>query len=451
MGTHRRSLLAGLLLGVMVLAVGVAPASASSTALPTPPIARKFQLEAVRVEPPGGDAELLVRRNLPLRAGQMVDAATLVEARRSLIATGLFDEIDLYTTRGSRPGAIIAVVPARPSRRFYLESGAGRDVFGGWYWNVVSLLRTGLVGSGGTARVSYRAALRARGLYADFDVPALFAGDTDLLGNLGRYRETWVIRQGDSTNHQAIDRVRLRVGVRRPLTDDLSAVLSGGVFQARPQQTLSSDHDGPRIPVTGLVPVYKADLRYGELQASLIRDRRDRLRAWQSGSWVGWAVRGAVPNRGERFWGGDFDARLAVPVAGTRAAAFRFRAAFASQDTPYFLRPIVGGTGSVRGFPDAGLSGPLGARAYGQISAEWRHPLLGANSRAPRVIGTIFVDGGDHWNAGGRLADPAAGAGCGVLVRVPALQTVNLEIAYPLTDPVRGSPVVFYLSLGRSF
>ena len=74
MGTHRRTLLSGLLLGVMVLAVVVAPVPAPSTEAPTPPIAPKFLLEGVRVEPPGGDAELLVRRNLPLRAGQMVDA-----------------------------------------------------------------------------------------------------------------------------------------------------------------------------------------------------------------------------------------------------------------------------------------------------------------------------------------------------------------------------------------
>ncbi len=429
---------------------GSQPDSASSTPLPTPPISPKFHLEAVRVEPPGGGTELLVRRHLPLRAGQMVDAATLLKARSYLASTGLFTDLDLRTTRGSRPGAVIAVVTARPSRRFYLESTAGREAFGGWHWNVVGLRRTGLFGSG-TARVGYRAGLRAHGLYADLEVPALFARDTDLLVTLGRYRDTWLIRQDDSTDHQAIDRTRLRVGVRKRLTEDLSTVLIGGFSQASPEPSLSTDQEGPDIPAAGIVPVYPDDLRYGELQASLVFDRQDRLRAWQCGSWTGWAVRGAVPNRGERFWGSDFEARVAVPVAGTRAAAFRFRAAYTSKDTPYFLRPVVGGTGSVRGFPDAGLSGPLGARALCLISAEWRHPLVGARSRAPWVIGTVFVDGGDHWTAGGRRADPAAGAGGGLLLRLPAVQTVNLEIAWPLTDPVRGSPVVYYLSLGRSF
>jgi outer membrane protein assembly factor BamA len=430
------------------------PSNSSAIAPATPPRNPQFLLESVRVDPSGGDAELLVRRYLPLRAGQMVDAATLLQARRYLAATGLFTEVDLYTVRGSRPGAITAVVAARTSRRFYLETGVGQDPFRGWYWTVASLRRTGLLGRGGTARVSYRTALtalRPSGLYAELDVPSLLARDMDLLANLGRYTETWTMEQGDSTHFQKIDRARFRVGARHWLTDDLSAILSGGISQARPRQTLSSDHDGPKIPAAGLVPVFKDDLRFGEVQASLVRDRQDRLRPWQSGSWAGWILRGAIPREGERFWASELDARLALPVADTRAAAFRFRAVYTSADTPYFLRPIIGGIGSLRGFPNAGLSGPLGARAACSISAEWRHPLAGSNPRSPRVIGTLFADGGDHWTASGRRADPAASAGCGALVRVPFLQIVNLELAYPLTDQVKGRPARVALSLGRSF
>ena len=470
MGTHRKGLLAGPLLGVMLLAAvvghvgaqagaGTVPQASELPAAPStprvlPPNNPQFLLESVRIDPPGGDAELLVRRYLPVRAGQMVDAATLLQARRYLAATGLFTELDLYTVRGSRPGAITAVVAARTNRRFYLETGVGQDPFRGWYWNVASLRRTGLLGHGGTARVSYRTALtalRPSGLYAELDVPSLLARDTDLLASLGWYTETWTMEQGDSTRFQKIDRARIRVGARHWLTDDLSAILSGGISQARPRQTLSSDHDGPKIPAAGLVPVFKDDLRFGEVQASLVRDCQDRLRPWQKGSWAGWILRGAALRRGEDFWASELDARLALPVAGTRAAAFRFRAVYTSADTPYFLRPIVGGIGSLRGFPDASLSGPLGARAACSISAEWRHPLAGSNPRSPRLIGTLFVDGGDHWTASGRRADPAVSAGCGALVRVPFLQIVNLELAYPLTDQVKGRPARIALSLGRSF
>ena len=153
---HRRRLLAGALLGVMLVAAVAAQARAQAGPPVSPPVSPRFLLEAVRVEPPGGDAELLVRRNLPLHPGQMVDAATLIQARRDLAATGLFAEVDLYTTRGSRLGAVIAVVAARPSHRFYVETVVGPDPLRGWYWNVLSLRRTGLLGRRGCPTLSVR-------------------------------------------------------------------------------------------------------------------------------------------------------------------------------------------------------------------------------------------------------------------------------------------------------
>ena len=456
MGTHRIGLLVGPLLGVMLLAV-VAHANPPSVSPSSP----QFELESVRVDPPGGEAELLVRRNLSLRPGQMVDVATLIQAREDLSGTGLFLEVELYTMRGSRFGAVIAVIAARPSHHFYLETGVGRDPIRGGYLNAASLRRMGLFGRGGIARVTFRLARREAGLYADLEVPALLPRETDLLVNLSGYREIWTIRRGDSTAFRQIDRAGFRVGARRRLTNDVNATLWGGVCRARPNQSLKADpglrpmletdQDGPKIRAAGFVPVYKGVLRFGEVQLSLTRDLQDRLRPWQSGSWEGLVLRWASRRDGEPFWGSEFDAHRAFPVAGTRAAALRFHAVYASADTPYFLRPITGGIGSVRGFPEAGLSGPLGARAFCSVSAEWRHPLIGRNPSRPRVIATLFADAGDHWTASGGRADPAAGVGCGALVRVPWLQTVNLEAASPLTDQVKGRPAVFYLSLGRSF
>ena len=347
----------------------------------------------MRVEPPGGQAERLVRRNLRLHPGQTVDVATLVEARRQLAATGLFLELELYTEPGSRPGAINAVVVARPNDHYYLESGAGRDPLRGSYLNVVALRRAGLFGRGGSARATFRIARRVMGLYADLDVPALLPRETDLLVNLGRYREAWIIHQGDSTRFQRIDLARIRVGARHHLTEDVSAALWAGISQASPKQTLESRDDGPAIPAAGVVPVYEDDLGLGEVQASLIRDRQDRLRPWQRGSWAGLVLRGASARDGDQFWGSELELRRAWEVAGTRAAAFRFHAVYTSADTPYFLRPIVGGVGSLRGFPDAGLSGALGAQALCHISAEWRHPLVGSQSRSPRLIGTALRRG----------------------------------------------------------
>jgi outer membrane protein assembly factor BamA len=162
-------------------------------------------------------------------------------------------------------------------------------------------------------------------------------------------------------------------------------------------------------------------------------------------------VRASVPNRGRSFWGWEFDARAARPVAGSRAIAVRFQAAGTSPETPYFLRPVVGGTGSLRGFATAGLSGALGARALWQASVEWRQPLAGPDPLRPKVTGTVFFDVGDHWTDHGERAGVAASIGYGALFRVRWLQTINIEVAYPLTADPTGSPVSVRAGLGRSF
>jgi outer membrane protein assembly factor BamA len=469
MGRHRRGLLAGLSGGLLLLTVLVAPVGAQTSDEPvrpgdpstvtarTPrgdapevaPPAPQLRLEAVRVEPSGGDAELLVRRNLPLHVGQTIDSEALVQAREHLLSTGLFAEVDLYTMRGEQPGAVTAVVSARPSRAFHLETGLGHDPLRGWYLNVLSLRRTGMFNRGGTARVSYRTGLRASGFYGELEVPEVGPRDTDLLVNLGSYDETWDINQGDSTHYQRIGRNEIEAGLRHRLTDDWSALFWSGYSHARPDPVLETVDDEPGIPASSLVPVID-DLRYGEFRGELIRNRQDPLRPWQRGSWAGLILQGSVPDHGSFFWGSECNAHLAMPVARTQAAAFRFNAIYSAADTPYFLRPVVGGVGSLRGFPTGSLSGPGGARGVCQVSAEWRHPLAGSDPRRPRVIGTLFTDCGEYWSAGGH-PDFAADVGYGALLRVRWLETLNLEIGYPLTDQAKGNPVSIRLSLGRSF
>ncbi len=470
----QQGLRAGLALGMMLLAAAVAGAGTevggqveletlrSVEPAPEPEVGPglgapveagappKLELESVRVEPPGGDAELLVRRNLPLRTGEMIDSETLVQVREHLLATRLFSEIDLYTMRGSRPGAVTAVVAARPSRRFHLETGLGHDPLQRWYLNIVSLRRTGLFDRGATARVSFRTGFRTSGLWGELEVPGLTARDTDLLVNVAGFDEIWHIQQGDSARYQTIGRSQIQAGLRRHLRDDLSAVGWLGYGAAHPSETLHANDESPEIPAAPLVPSIR-DLHFGELRGELVRDRQDWRRPWQNGSLVALVLHATVPDRGTSFWGGELDARVAVPVALTRAAAFRFRAGYTSAETPYFFRPIVGGVGSLRGFPAGGLSGPRGARAFGQLSAEWRHPLIGSDPRRPRVTGTLFADCGDHWTASGRRADFSAGVGYGALFRVRWVQTLNLEVAYPLANRVEGNPVAVYLSLGPSF
>jgi len=413
--------------------------------------APQVELEAVKVEPPGGEAELLVHRHLPLRVGQMVDPEALVQAREYLLSTGLFSEVDLYTTRGTRPGAVNAVVAAQPSRRFHLETGLGYKPLGGWFLNIIGVRRTGLFHRGGTARLSFRTGLHASGLYGELELPGIPATDLDLLLNLDVFSETWTAYKGDKPYYQDIHRARALLGVRRQIRPDLQATIWAGVCGTAPTDSLESWDDSPAIFAGALVPVYDHDIDFVNLRAELFRNRLDPLRPWQKGSWSGFALTAAEPTRGPAFWSGEAEARLAVPVWTTRAAAFRLRGIYSDPGTPYFLRPIVGGIGSLRGFPSAGLSGSRGARALWLASAEWRHPLAGRDPLRPRVTGTLFADVGDHWTAEGKRFGISSSIGYGALFRVRWLETVNVEIAYPLTDDPTDSPVTLHVSLGRSF
>ena len=411
----------------------------------------RVELEAITVDPPDREAELLVWRHLPLRVGQLIDSNVLVEARDQLVSTGLFTDVDIYTTRGSRPGSVIAIVAATPSHRLHLETGLGFEPLRGWYLNIIGVRRTGLFHRGGTARLSFRSGIRTSGLYGELQVPGLIADDLDLLLNLDRFDEYWDLYDRDKPYHQVLDRSRALIGVRGRLGPELSLTVRAGFTRTAANDSLDAFDDTPSIPAESLLPVQKNPLHFFNLEAEVVKDRLDRLRPWQHGSWSALALRGATSNRGPAFWGAELDARVARPVARTRAAAFRFRAVFTDPGTPYFQRPVVGGVGSLRGFSGAALSGPLGARALWQTSAEWRQPLAGSDPRRPRVIGTAFVDVGDHWTAEGKRFGLSSSVGYGAYFRVRWIETINLEVAYPLSKDPKHSPVNVNISLGRSF
>lgn len=430
--------------------LGVAGSAARAESLDAPEV---FQvvLESLKVEPPSREATLLVRRFLPLRPGQLVSPGDLVEARDQLVASGRFDEVEIYTRRGSRPGAVHAVVVTAPSHRFALETGLGYQPLEGWYLNLIGVRRTGLFGRGGAARLGFRTGLGFSGLCGDMEVPGLLPTDLDLFLEVEMLDVVWTVRHEGMSYYQEIDRGRFLLGVRRKLQPDLDLVWRAGFSRARGGDTLKTYGEGPTLAASELLPVYDRFLDFFLSEGELVRNDRDRLRPWQKGSSIGLAGRFGAPDQGPIFGGLELDASTAVPVLETRAAAFRFRAVYTDPGTPYFLRPIVGGVGSLRGFSSAGLSGPRGARALWQASAEYRHPLAGDDPNRPRVIGTLFGDVGDHWSSEGKRHGLSVDAGFGALLRVRWLQTVNVEIGYPITEEPTKSPVAVRVSLGRSF
>ena len=119
--------------------------------------------------------------------------------------------------------------------------------------------------------------------------------------------------------------------------------------------------------------------------------------------------------------------------------------------TPYHLRPIFGGLGTVRGFRDASLSGPFGTRAHVSGAVELRVPLLPRLDRDPRMHGVLFVDGGSYLTADGGWAEPSVGVGWGVRIRVPWIDHIAFDAGVPLTPTGTEDPFWAHLQLGMGF
>jgi len=191
--------------------------------------------------------------------------------------------------------------------------------------------------------------------------------------------------------------------------------------------------------------------RFREARFLVQRDRLAPVDPWRRGSISGAKLR-LVDEVGEGgFWSIEADTRVFLPLLDRSALAFRLQAGYTSPGTPYHQRFRLGGPRHLRGYSAARLSGPLGAQAVWVGSAEWRHPLLGTDRPQPRVLGTLFLDVGNHWDSKGRRGSVSAGLGYGLQIQIPWIQVVTWEVSYPITDEPSVDGVVGAISLGRSF
>ncbi|MFH1843036.1 MAG: BamA/TamA family outer membrane protein [bacterium] len=438
------------LLAVCLLATVGTDAACAAPAPPLPVEPYELTLQEIRVAA-GGEIEKSVLRLIPLEVGANIDPAVLVHTREALEASTILKNVDIYTERGDRPGAVILHVDAEYEQRFHLETGLGREPMQGWYLNLIGARYTNPLLRGGHVRIGLREFERNHGIFLEAEYPRLLGNNLDLLINLENGWESWHVTEGDRLMFQTIMRTKTMVGLRKWSRDDLTVSLWLGMSHHEPEGDLEGD-EGNVIETAGrLVPEPDDKKHHLDLRLDLTWDRLDPSRPWQQGQWAGLRLKGSEIIDGKAFWGAELEGQIAIPVARIHALALRARGEYTGGGTPYHLRPVVGGIGSLRGFEVASLSGPLGARAFWQFNCEWRQALVGDNPRQPKVTGTFFVDVGDLWQDDGSRFGVAASAGYGLLLRIPWIQILNAEVSYPLTRNVTDDAVVLYLSLGRSF
>ncbi len=435
-------------LSLMILAS--APSLARSQGQATDTMLPGLLLQEIRVLN-GPEVESVVHRLIEIEAGATIDLESLLHSREQLMASGAFKDVQLFTARGDKPGAVILMVEAELDRGFHFETGLGRELMKGWYLNLIGFRYASPFDRGGYIRVVAREFRLTHGLYSESVYPGFLDRDLDLLLEMDQYSEFWPISDGDRMLVQKIRRSRVQLGLRRWCRDGAGTALFFNYHSAKPDNSIKNA-EGDFVESAGvLVPLSHGTQHFLDVHLDLSWDGRDITRAWQRGRWTGLRFTFTNTIGGRSFFSGELDTHLAVPVNRHSAMAFRLHSGYTGEGTPYHLRPIVGGVGSLRGFGQSSLGGPTGARFHWQTSAEYRLALLGSDWKKPRVMQTLFADFGDVWSDEWDYPGLAANVGYGLLIRVPWLRMINVEIAYPLTDNFTDDAVLAMISLGRSF
>lgn len=411
---------------------------------------RTFRLERIAIEPESAGLTAAVEDLLNLHEGDVVDVETLRAARRQLQLSGWFDEVEVYTERGSAPGLLVLRVDSELDRGVRFETGFAHDPLRGWTLKVVGLRKHHLFGKANTGSIGWQLGPRRSMVEADFVARRIGGHRFDLLAHLEAGGEQWNAYDGEIFYQQNIGRGALAFGGRYHLGHGLNTTLWLGASTADPGGVEQVNGD-PQDPPEDLLGPEQDEQGYADVGLDLTLDRRDLAQPWRRGIWTTLQLRGSGIEDGGSFARARYAIRTAMPLPGESALAWRLDGAWSDRGTPYHLRPIFGGQGTVRGFRDASLSGGQGARATLATSLELRAPLLPRRDGDARLHGVLFVDTGKWVSADGSANDWATSVGWGLRVRIPWIQRLSVDMGIPLTPTTTGDPFWIHGGLGFGF
>lgn len=432
-----------ILLTVCVLLGAAAFPASAQPAGGSPQADRTLRIEAVEILPAEGRAHDVVAAKVRVRPGDAVDDAMLVDLRQRLEDSRDFARVDVFTRPGSRPGLVVLHVEAELDRRVHLLTGFGYEPLDSWYLTLIGAEWRHQPTPGSNVSLALRDGVYVGGLY-------FAASLADWRLEASTSSQTWFVYEGMDAWTQDITHGLVRAGRRFALGDAIAATAWLGWQWDNPETELTSwetDDEEHRLAAE-LIPASLAERNHGSLWWEAAWDRRDARQPWRAGAWAGLRARASHLDGGGGFWSAELDARRALPLGDHSALAGHARVAHASDDTPYYHRFPLGGVITNRGYESGRLSEATGACDLWQANLEWRTALVDRDASLPKVTGLLFLDTCQGWDAHGQNLGFGAGIGYGLRVRLPWVQTIGLDVGYPLESPPGAAPFVVHAALG---
>mgnify|MGYP000938055716 CR=1 FL=1 len=409
-------------------------------------VLEELRISDVRVEGNTKTKEYVIRRQITVKPGELLNVNKLRDDQRRLVNLGIFESVDIKLDPDEAKTGYIVTYVVKEAKTGSAAFGAGWSSAEGFI-GYIEVAEDNFLGRQQRVNINWQFGGGQNSYELGFYDPWLDNQRTSL--GLSLYNRTSrVDRNWDSESYQLIgegdtpDKVRYSeqrkggsVSVGRPLGANTQASLSLRIDAAK---LVPLPAEGETQPVWAWAPGKDPSGETRSLTLSVVNDTRDYYMNPTSGSLKQVSVEMAGGILGGDYTFGKYQAAGSVyrEVFRNQVLALHVATGLSTGTLPPQEQYRIGGAESLRGYDYGEFYGDKMVLA----NAEYRFQIIKG------LQGVVFVDTGGTWLKGESmdLADLSTGAGAGVRIDTPIGM---LRIDYGVGK--RGGQV--YFSFGQMF
>ena len=418
----------------------------------------------------GKTRDFIVTREMQLKPGVLFNRNTAQQDLQRVYGLGIFQDVKLSFTPGKDPAKVVISVDVVEGKAGSVGAGAGFSSEAGVF-GTVSYQDQNIGGNDQTLGLQFQGSFQQLLFNLSFTDPwiATLPNRVSYTVNLFRSNSLSLVYTGNNsslvTANGISDPQIVRTGLglnfgiplsKDPFTNPTWRLSTGFNVQQVQSQDSNGNIQAQSLPLNGYpayssgsYPYFTASSSGTDymllLNFSASRDLRNNPLQPSSGSALRLSLEQAVPITG----GIDFTRVRAnysvyfplkllkfdfIPP-GPQVLAFNFQAGAMAGSFPGYEAFVVGGSNSVRGYPD----GEVGSgKYYGQFTAEYRFPIYSI------VGGAIFFDYGTTFSSMNQVPGspglarclPGSGYGYGIGVRIQSpVGNIRVDYGIPQSTP----------------